>query len=290
MQFLLLASGILFWAGSTSSQSTTAVVYRDANAVIYMNPRIDKDRTKWIYSLYSRSWAHVRRHYGNFQNNEGGRLKGVFQATAGEGGMATGVNSGNAEIYMDISPGGVQAGNLYDKPGSNNRRPNQDLLFDFQVGAISRIIEEGNNGMRGSPAAGVWGSKGWTQIAIFDIFMNTGYRAEAEQWRRSKLNEPVDAATAKNQVYWLRDWWSPIYDKYGRTALLGRFFKLVAENWPKESGNQYKGTMNVGQFVHFFSGAARTCLKEQAEFALGWEQEDEDSFQKAKEDFPNITY
>ena len=91
------------------------------------------------------------------------------------------------------------------------------------------------------------------------------------------------------KVVWMRDWWIPLYDRYGKTALLGRFFKLVKDNWPKD-GKKYKGEMNVGQFTHFWSGAAKTDLKSLATSALGWEQEDEDALAQAKKDFPNITY
>jgi len=195
---LLLLLFAILALSSTSSGQRVQEVYRDANAVVYFNPLIDRTKTSWIFSLYSKSWAHARKHFGPFRNNEGGRLKGTFQATAGEGGMAGGVNPKNADIYMDISPGSVRAGNLYDR--ADKKRPNQAMLFDYQVNGISRIIEEANNGMEGSPAFSVWGTKGWTQIAIYDIFLNTGLEEDAEDWKRSKLNEPADAATAKNQV------------------------------------------------------------------------------------------
>jgi len=48
--------------------------------------------------------------------------------------------------------------------------------------------------------------------------------------------------------------------------------------------------MNVGQFVHFFSGAAEADLLDVAKNALGWEDEDDQSLAKAKRDFPGIRY
>ncbi|MFT3926445.1 MAG: hypothetical protein QM778_28125 [Myxococcales bacterium] len=48
--------------------------------------------------------------------------------------------------------------------------------------------------------------------------------------------------------------------------------------------------MNLGEFVHFMSGAAGTDLKTQAMNAFTWSTEREQQLTKARADFPGVTY
>jgi hypothetical protein len=48
--------------------------------------------------------------------------------------------------------------------------------------------------------------------------------------------------------------------------------------------------MNMGEFVHFMSGAAGTNLKARATTAFGWPSNYETEFNNARAQFPQITY
>jgi hypothetical protein len=68
-----------------------------------------------------------------------------------------------------------------------------------------------------------------------------------------------------------------------------RFFKLLSQHFRKR-GTNYDGDLNWGEFVHFMSGAAGTNLKDMATQAFGWPADREAQFNKARTDFPGVTY
>ena len=68
-----------------------------------------------------------------------------------------------------------------------------------------------------------------------------------------------------------------------------RYFRLLAENFPK-NGGRYAKDLNFGEFVHFSSGAAKVNLRALATTAFGWPREREAEFKQAQSDFPNVKY
>jgi hypothetical protein len=86
-------------------------------------------------------------------------------------------------------------------------------------------------------------------------------------------------------THWFRDWFYPIYNNYGGTQVLNRFFQMLAQHFPK-SGNSYSRNMNWGEFIHFWSGAAGVSLKPLATAAFGWTSTFETQFNQARNDFP----
>jgi len=279
-------------------------VYKDEYAVLYFNSSIDDIRTNWVFNLYSGGWRYAKRQFGplNF-GNEGGRLSGRFHTDAAEGWWVTSVNSQDQNIFMAISPNSVKSGNLYDKEGRPTQ-PKQDIIWDYNLKAMSQIIEEANNDVLGSPASDIWRRDGFYPIMVYDILLNLGseYKKDADEWKSQMNQQRSESGTKKSSVAWMKDWWSPLYDKNGRTKLISRFFKLTAQNWPTEelkSANlkddnpgprRYIGKMNVGEFVHFMSGAAGKNLRSMAKCVLGFEKQDEDNFRKAQKDYPSIRY
>ena len=92
---------------------------------------------------------------------------------------------------------------------------------------------------------------------------------------------------------WFRNWFYPIYVKYGKGRFLTRFFKLLSENFPQKpyiASPTYARRMNLGEFVHFWSGAAKTNLKKTASDAFGWTSQTNAEFEKARVNFPKVTY
>ncbi len=70
---------------------------------------------------------------------------------------------------------------------------------------------------------------------------------------------------------WFKNWFWPIYTNYGKSKVLASYFKLLSIHFPKKtipSGVEYTRRMNLGEFIHFFSGAAGVNLKAQATTAF----------------------
>jgi hypothetical protein len=89
---------------------------------------------------------------------------------------------------------------------------------------------------------------------------------------------------------WFKNWFYPIYNQYGGSAVLNKFFKLVAAHFPKNGNKQFTRDMNWGEFIHFWSGAAGVNLKPLATTAFGWPADRETLFNNARAEFPGITY
>ncbi|MCH5687794.1 hypothetical protein LWM68_28105 [Niabella sp. W65] len=106
----------------------------------------------------------------------------------------------------------------------------------------------------------------------------------------------------KNRLYprantaWFRNWFFPIYEQYGKVKVLNRFFELLAAHFPKRQGangiSTYARRMNMGEFIHFWSGASGVNLSIRAQMAFGdkdrsgsnwWPQ-----FEQAKTIFPKL--
>ncbi|KAF1016615.1 MAG: hypothetical protein GAK29_04490 [Acinetobacter bereziniae] len=96
-------------------------------------------------------------------------------------------------------------------------------------------------------------------------------------------------------TYWFRDWFLHLYNNYGRIQVINNFFELLAVYFPKSNEGcpehaEYGRDLNWGEFIHFWSGAARTNLKKQATKAFGWSSETQTQFEQAQNDFPLIVY
>ena len=90
---------------------------------------------------------------------------------------------------------------------------------------------------------------------------------------------------------WFRDWFFPLWRDHGGAQVMVRFYRLLAQHFPKRPGTRrYARDLNLGEYVHFSSGAAGKDLKMLATTAFGWPAQVETEFQKARTDFPAVTY
>jgi hypothetical protein len=71
---------------------------------------------------------------------------------------------------------------------------------------------------------------------------------------------------------------------------MDRFFRLLARDFPQDPDGTYTRRMNWGEYVHFTSGAARADLSGQAARAFGWPDEWTDQLERARGQFPGVTY
>ena len=59
---------------------------------------------------------------------------------------------------------------------------------------------------------------------------------------------------------WFRDWFYPLWRDCGQAAVMDRFFRLLAEHFPRDQDGTYTRRMNWGEYIHFTSGAAAADL------------------------------
>jgi hypothetical protein len=71
---------------------------------------------------------------------------------------------------------------------------------------------------------------------------------------------------------------------------MARFFRLLAEHFPRDGDGTYTRRMNWGEYIHFTSGAAVADLRGQANRAFGWPREWSGELERAREQFPGVTY
>jgi hypothetical protein len=68
------------------------------------------------------------------------------------------------------------------------------------------------------------------------------------------------------------------------------FFRELARHFPRDPAGTYTRRMNWGEYIHFTSGAAAADLSGQAARAFGRSRERAAQLERAREQFPAITY
>lgn len=88
----------------------------------------------------------------------------------------------------------------------------------------------------------------------------------------------------------------PTYAAYGETAMLKRFWQLQKQYYKMRNGNfqgnsaNPGGRGNLGELIHFWSGACQVDMKPFAVKAFGWNEQYEAWWQEARINYPLITY
>lgn len=251
-----------------------SLVYYDDDVAIYYDDDVDRSVT-WTYKFMGDVWRYVVSVYGDFGTEN--RLYAVFH-----GGTYSGGRTGNifdeATSYRSLSD--VTSGDWSSMSGWN---------IDAHVHEVGHVVEGSSHGVHESPAFDIWKDSKWAEIFQYDVYKGLGMDAEADRIYQLYINGYDDFP--RENTYWFRDWFYPIYDQYGEASVLNKFFELLAAYFPKTSnGDKYARRMNWGEFVHFWSGAAGTDLKPLAEEAFGWSDEWDDQLYTAKIEYDKITY
>jgi hypothetical protein len=71
---------------------------------------------------------------------------------------------------------------------------------------------------------------------------------------------------------------------------MDRFFRQLAAHFPRDSDGTYTRRLNWGEYIHFTSAAAAADLRTQAARAFGWPREWTDQLERARAQFPQLTY
>ncbi|SEO96666.1 hypothetical protein [Mucilaginibacter sp. OK283] len=248
------------------------LVYYDKNTAVYYDDNMETSVT-WPYKTMSAVWAYAKKTYGLFGDST--KLYCVFHKGTYGGGHPASYFDDSHDYRNTIDCG------LDDWTAPTGQQ------IGMPIHETGHIVSGASHGVKGSPSDALWGDSKFMEIYNYDVLMNIGMKDEAgrvyEQMQSQYDDFPVP------HVQWFKNWFYPIYSKYGKAQLLNKYFDLLAKYYPK-NGKEYAHDLNWGEFIHFWSGAAGANLKAQATIAFGWKDEWETQFKQAQVDFPNLKY
>jgi hypothetical protein len=258
--------------------------YYNEEVAIYFDPDMKQDVT-WPNQFFTDVWKYTKSVYGDF--GEENRLYVIFHPKKQSGGHPAGWTDWHHDYRNVIDNGGGGSADSWEADKFDN--------YGIPIHEIGHIVEGVSKGTRESPAFDIWGDSKWCEIYAYDVYLGIGRPAEAQRVYTMSIDTSDDFPVPG--TYWFRDWFYPIYSQYGGSRVLNEFFELLSKNFPTRPDEMtggknplYDRRMNHGEFIHFWSGAAGTSLKELATNAFGWPPSWEAEFKQAKIDFPNITY
>ncbi|MBW8685707.1 T9SS type A sorting domain-containing protein [Chitinophaga rhizophila] len=244
--------------------------YSNSSVNIYFDAAVDPS-ISWMNQDFTQVWEYVKQNYGSFSDP---KLNMVFHGKPGYSG-------GHPATVFDSDHDFTNAGDL---GGSWAAREGWNL--HASIHEVGHIVEGGGKGVHHSPSFPIWGDSKWCEIFIYDVMKRLGWEADAQQAYNDFIVK--SEGFPRHDTYWFRDWFMPIYEKGDSSAALNRYFQLLSEYFPQHNGG-YTRDLNLGEFVHFWSGAVQFSLEQQADTAFGWDKELEMQFRQAQIDFP-FTY
>jgi hypothetical protein len=260
------------------NQLLNRVYYNDDLALYYDND-MDKSIT-WTRGAYTKIWKYIKTTYGSFGDSS--RLYVVLHANKYGGGHPSPYYDASHD-YRNVLDAGLGLNDWYTEDGDKLKLP---------IHEIGHIVASSSHGRRHDlQDDNIWGDSKFAEIFVYDVLINTGYPDEGQRVYQQMLtqdtNAPYPGMTMPGVNFFI-DWFFPIYTKYGQGAVLSRYFEQIAKNVPMDRSND----LNLGEFVHFFSGAAGANLSGQAKIAFGkyWDAAAIEQFKSAQQTFPNVKY
>ncbi|PUZ25243.1 hypothetical protein DCC81_13120 [Chitinophaga parva] len=252
-------------------------VYMNNDIAMYFDYAVDRQQSEWTKAFYTSAWQYVKKNYGSFCDP---RLYVVLHSmppTSIYSGGHPSVVFDSSHDYRNVTD---VAGNWADTGNWNH---------GASVHEMCHIVEGSADDVWGSPAFGLWGDSKWAEIFVYDVYNHMGPAyAYLKNDLYTQMQTQYDDFPRKN-TQWFKNWFYPIYDRSADSSqALSRYFLLVSQYFPQHDG-AYSKSMNMGEFVHFWSGAAGYNLKQQADTAFGWTDQLEIQFQQARIDYP-FTY
>ncbi|MGC4065111.1 MAG: fibronectin type III domain-containing protein [Polyangiaceae bacterium] len=268
--------------------------YLDRNIALYFDEYVtNRNSVTWMSPIFTEAWAYVKRTYGSFSDP-------ILYVIGNQDNIASDVN----DAY---SVGGIQdvfnsdayyrniifsvSGDWTSGPDWSSTDPGWN--FGSLLHEMCHIVEGNNNGTWGSPSYGVWQDSKWAEIFAYDVLLHiptvTSSSAATNEYNRH-LTDVDDYGR-----HWFRDWYYPLYsgsagntaaDKRG-TALLVRYFQLLAQYLPKANGSYPRG-LNMGEYIHFMSGAAGMNLETLGRTAFATTPQVALQLARARAEFPAI--
>ncbi|MBE8714416.1 hypothetical protein [Sphingobacterium hungaricum] len=259
----------------------TRQYYNDSIA-LYYDEDMDEKIT-WPRRALTKIWNYTWKTYGGFGPDT--RLRVALHGGT-YGGGHPGYYLSNSHGYINIIDAGLGTNRWLDSIGEP---------LDLITHEVGHIVEGNSYNTLNSPAFPIWGDSKWMEIYQYDVYKGLGWTDKATSWHNRMLL--VSDNFPRTGTFWYRDWFYPIYDQYGKTAVLNSFFKLISEHFPSTSipnGRRYTRNLNFGEFVHFWSAAAGSDLKQLALDAFGENDRNGNNwvtqFEQAQVVFNKITY
>jgi hypothetical protein len=244
--------------------------FYDDDIAVYVDEDMDPKIT-WMYKYIGDMWRHIKVQY---QVTPDQRL---FAALHGKGGMGTvGYHYDAHYDYRNVI-------DCFSNSWEEGAWPRDMITHEmFHIVETVSFGAHSYSAGYGDYPGGIWGDSQFAPIFQYDLYKTFGMEAEAKTWeitmKESYSNKPSP------ETYWSRHWFLPIYQNYGQKKVLVNFFKLIGEHFPENR------KLNMGEFVHFFSGAANADLKSYAITTFTWPDTYENELIQAKKEFPMITY
>ncbi|CAL8072454.1 unnamed protein product [Orchesella dallaii] len=242
-------------------------VFSDDDVVVYYDNDVSR-RIKWPHKYVGDAWRYVKKNYfldqiAGLTRNE--KLHVIFHT-----GKAYMHYNSSALTYFDVSS---ECRNIIDITSGDN----DTIKWTENKGDPLDIISEQFGNMviylyRGGKDAPTFhylnkGDEDFVKIITFDMYRGLNMSTEQERFFYKALtSKTAGTETERNYVNWFKDWYFPIYQKHGELGVLRKYLKLSAAYYPtvadtrhfnvteSESENGPTLQMNLGEFVHFWSG------------------------------------
>jgi len=245
------------------------------HAAIYFDRSMDWSARRWLLPYVSDVWQYAKQTYGDHFGPDP-LIYSIFH----EGRYPGGHPASHFDPTHDHR-------NVTDC-GPGPWRVADDDHFELVVHEIAHVVEGANNGADGSPAFPIWGDSKWAEFFIYDLNVALGRHRRAAYLRRHFVG---DDDFPRPGTRWFRDWFHPLWTNGGDgPQVMVRFFRLLAEHYPRGADNRYVRDMNWGEYIHFTSGATKGDLTELARRAFGWRSSWTGELEQAQNQFPAITY
>jgi hypothetical protein len=247
----------------------------DDYCAIYLDPQVRRGEVRWLPRYISQVWRYSKATYGDAFGPDP-RIYSIHHAGRHDGGHA-GYYVSPVHDYRNVSDCGL-----------DTWRERNTLAPELPAHEIGHTVESANNGTHGSPAYEIWGDSKWAEFYIYDLYTALGMHRDARRVHRQFAGNSDDFPRPGTR--WFRDWFYPLWRDCGQAAVMDRFFRQLAAHFPRDSDGTYTRRMNWGEYIHFSSGAAAADLRTQAALAFGWPREWTDQLERAREQFPGVTY
>jgi len=245
--------------------------YFDAYTAVYYGNEVDREMT-WPYEFFSGSWQYIVSRYGEFGNEEAYLYAIIHQDLDSEPHFSTYFSEQTSfRSLIDFSVSGIE---------------NSGANLDVATSLMGAVVENSAYQTQGSPAHAIWQDK-FSEIFQYDLYSSLELTDQAKRIHDSAIGST--SSFPSSDTYWFRDWFLPLYENYEGSVILNNFFKVLSQNY-KKNGESYASDMNMGEFVHFFSGASGEDLQPMAENAFGWTDQWELELLQARTDYPNLNY
>lgn len=254
------------WNGYSETLSRQ---YYDANVGVYYDANVDRT-IEWPATFFSDAWSYITRQYGSFGNENV-----LYVIAHGED---------RDDFYKTIFDLDAGERSLIDFTLTDETITAEAI--DLPVWLISDIVQNSANAVHLSPASAVWKDK-FAEIFTYDLYTELGMEEDAA--RVLNTYSASESDFPKAGTFWFRDWFLPIYNEHAQGVTLSNFFKVLSQYYPID-GSDYTEEMDLGQLVHFFSGATGVDLQPLAETAFGWSEVYEKELIQARAKFPNLEY